>query len=44
MRTDHGSCSLKRALDRFITGTYRGDYQERLIIEFQKSLPEKPSW
>ncbi|MRR20588.1 HAD family hydrolase [bacterium] len=32
------------ALDRFIAGTYKGDYQDRLVSEFQKSLPEKPSW
>lgn len=31
-------------LDRFIAGTYKGDYQERLLKEFQESLPEKPSW
>jgi len=34
----------EEALDRFIAGTYKGDYQERLISEFRKSLPEKPSW
>jgi phosphoglycolate phosphatase-like HAD superfamily hydrolase len=31
-------------LDRFIAGTYKGDYQERLLKEFRESLPEKPSW
>jgi phosphoglycolate phosphatase-like HAD superfamily hydrolase len=31
-------------LDRFIAGTYKGDYQDKLIKEFQESLPEKPSW
>jgi len=31
-------------LDRFIAGTYKGDYQERLLEEFRESLPEKPSW
>ena len=34
----------EEALDRFIAGTYKGDYQDRLISEFRKSLPEKPSW
>ncbi len=32
------------ALDRFIAGTYKGEYQDRLIDEFRLSLPEKPSW
>lgn len=32
------------ALDMFIAGTYRGEYQERLIDEFRRSLPEVPSW
>ena len=35
---------FEEALDRFIAGTYKGDYQDRLISEFRKSLPEKPSW
>ena len=34
----------EEALDRFIAGTYKGDYQDGLISEFRKSLPEKPSW
>ncbi|NLE36212.1 MAG: HAD family hydrolase [Bacteroidales bacterium] len=32
------------ALDRFIAGTYRGEYEEKLIDEFRRSLPEKPPW
>jgi len=32
------------ALERFISGTYKGDYQERLIGEFRRSLPEVPPW
>lgn len=31
-------------LDRFIAGTFKGKYQEKLLKEFQESLPEKPSW
>ncbi len=31
-------------LDRFISGTYKGDYQDKLIKEFRESLPEHPSW
>lgn len=32
------------ALGRFIKGTYRGHYEEELIREFRKSLPETPPW
>lgn len=32
------------ALDRFLAGTYRGEYQERLIEAFSRSLPETPPW
>jgi len=35
---------LDEALDRFLTGTYRGEYQESLIEAFSRSLPEKPPW
>jgi phosphoglycolate phosphatase-like HAD superfamily hydrolase len=35
---------FEEAFDRFIAGTYKGEYQDRLIGEFQKLLPEKPSW
>ncbi|MFZ2286655.1 MAG: hypothetical protein WAV93_06695 [Bacteroidales bacterium] len=35
---------FEEGLDRFITGTYKGDYQDVLIREFRESLPEKPSW
>ncbi len=34
----------EEALDRFINGKYRGEYQDELLAEFEKSLPEKPSW
>ena len=34
----------EEALDKFISGNYRGEYQQRLISEFEKSLPDKPSW
>ena len=30
--------------DEFIAGTYGGNYQERLIAEFDKYLPEHPPW
>ena len=32
------------ALERFLSGTYGGEYQQRLIDEFRRSLPEKPTW
>lgn len=30
--------------DKFIAGTYAGSYQEKLIAEFDKYLPEHPPW
>ena len=32
------------ALDRFFAGTYAGDYESRLVQEFDACLPEKPGW
>jgi hypothetical protein len=32
------------ALDRFFKGTYAGDYEARLVKEFEATLPEKPGW
>jgi phosphoglycolate phosphatase-like HAD superfamily hydrolase len=32
------------AFDRFIKGRYAGKYEEKLIAEFDKCLPEKPPW
>jgi phosphoglycolate phosphatase-like HAD superfamily hydrolase len=32
------------ALDRFFNGTYRGEYADRLIHEFEALLPETPPW
>jgi phosphoglycolate phosphatase-like HAD superfamily hydrolase len=32
------------AFDRFIKGTFTGSYEEKLISEFDKCLPEKPPW
>lgn len=31
-------------LEKFISGKYKGKYEDHLINEFQKSLPEKPTW
>lgn len=32
------------ALERFLAGTYAGDYEAQLIAEFDACLPEKPPW
>jgi phosphoglycolate phosphatase-like HAD superfamily hydrolase len=32
------------ALDRFFKGTYAGEYEARLISEFEACLPEQPPW
>jgi phosphoglycolate phosphatase-like HAD superfamily hydrolase len=31
-------------VDRFFAGTYAGDYEAKLVAEFDASLPEKPNW
>jgi len=35
---------FREGLDRFLSGRYKGDYQERLIREFNAYLPEKAPW
>jgi phosphoglycolate phosphatase-like HAD superfamily hydrolase len=32
------------ALDRFLAGEYRGEYEAKLIAEFDAVLPETPPW
>ena len=32
------------ALDRFFAGTYAGEYESKLVQEFDACLPEKPGW
>lgn len=32
------------ALDRFLTGSYAGEYEAALVQEFDACLPEKPAW
>lgn len=34
----------EEAYDRFIAGTYAGDYEKSLIEEFDRYLPEHPPW
>ena len=33
-----------RGLDRFFAGTFAGKYQEELLAEFDRYLPEHPPW
>ncbi len=44
----HEEDSWKRfyeeAFDKFIEGTYAGQYQEMVIEEFNQYLPEDPPW
>jgi phosphoglycolate phosphatase-like HAD superfamily hydrolase len=35
---------FEEGLDRFFNGTYAGDYENKLIADFDACLPEKPSW
>ncbi len=37
-------CFYQEALDRFFDGTYQGEYEARLIKDFQSLLPETPPW
>jgi phosphoglycolate phosphatase-like HAD superfamily hydrolase len=34
----------EEGIDRFLSGTFAGDYQQRLLKEFDDYLPEKPPW
>jgi len=34
----------EEAFDRFVCGTFAGAYEEKLIAEFDRYLPEKPPW
>jgi len=33
-----------QGIDRFLQGTFRGAYQQRLLAEFYRHLPERPPW
>lgn len=35
---------LDEACDKFFAGTFAGSYQDKLIAEFDKYLPEQPKW
>lgn len=34
----------RQGIDRFLSQNYIGDYQDKLIADFEKLLPEKPNW
>jgi len=34
----------EEAMQRFLSGTYAGDYEAKLIAEFESLLPETPPW
>ncbi|MDT8402235.1 MAG: hypothetical protein RQ743_11115 [Bacteroidales bacterium] len=35
---------LNEAFNRFLSGSYTGGYQDRLLSDFKKALPEAPPW
>jgi len=35
---------LTEGFEKFLTGRYAGKYEEKLLSEFRKSLPETPPW
>ena len=35
---------LNEGLEKFKKGTYEGHYEETLLRDFRKSLPETPPW
>ena len=35
---------LNEGMDRFFAGTFKGDYEDKLIKEFETYLPEHPHW
>jgi phosphoglycolate phosphatase-like HAD superfamily hydrolase len=34
----------EEAIDRFFNGTYAGEYEKKLVEEFEKALPDTPPW
>jgi len=35
---------FEEGIDRFLSGTFAGEYQERLLAEFDTYLPSRPPW
>jgi hypothetical protein len=34
----------EEGIDRFLAGTFAGDYQKELLAEFDRYLPSHPPW
>ena len=34
----------QEAIDKFLGGTFAGDYQKKLLAEFDTFLPDRPPW
>jgi hypothetical protein len=35
---------LEEGIERFLSGTFAGKYQEGLLAEFDRCLPQRPPW
>jgi phosphoglycolate phosphatase-like HAD superfamily hydrolase len=35
---------FEEGIDRFLAGTFAGEYQEQLLAEFERYLPSRPPW
>ena len=35
---------FEEGIDRFLAGTFAGEYQAELLAEFDRYLPERPPW
>jgi phosphoglycolate phosphatase-like HAD superfamily hydrolase len=44
MEEDSWERLFKEGLDKFFNGTFKGSYQDELLKEFERYLPEHPSW
>ncbi len=42
--SDSWRCFHDEAYDRFLAGTFAGEYETRLIAGFEKLLPSEPAW
>jgi len=41
---DSWQAFVSEGMERFFSGSYAGAYEEKLIADFMKLLPEKPTW
>ena len=37
-------CFYNEAFDKFLLGSYAGEYEKALVYEFEKVLPDTPPW